>query len=194
MTCSFNRFFQIALVGAALLMQAGPVSAAEKSALKAGSGSDLARAYGCGQCHSNDSKILIEGVPRIAGQKFTYLLHQLRLFKVGDASYNGERIASRHHSVMNELAKKLTDAQLRKIALFYGSRECTAAPAAAEPGPQATECQTLRNLSWRSADKSVARQPLPRRPGQNLSQPHDPAAMEQPNGFGKRYRPLPPAG
>ena len=86
------------------------------------------------------------------------MLHQLRLFKVGDASYNGERIASRHHSVMNELAKKLTDAQLRKIALFYGSRECTAAPAAAEPAPKppnVKRCETChggqRTNPWRDS-------------------------------------------
>jgi len=133
-----NGFFQGGLFCVILLISAGSVAAAEDTDATAGTGTgpELVHAFGCGQCHSDDGRILLDGVPRLAGQKYRYLLHQLRLFKAGDAVYNGERIASRHHSVVNELAKKLIDAQLRKIALFYGSRECTAAPAAAEPAPK----------------------------------------------------------
>ncbi len=143
-----ERFFQGGLFCVILLISAGSVAAAEDTDATAGTGTgpELVHAFGCGQCHSDDGRILLDGVPRLAGQKYRYLLHQLRLFKAGDAVYNGERIASRHHVVMNDLASRLSDAQLRTIALYYASRDCTvtatAAPSPAKAPPNIKRCET----------------------------------------------------
>ncbi|MEQ9491743.1 MAG: c-type cytochrome [Alphaproteobacteria bacterium] len=131
---SITQFFFLSVVLSLFLTIAGGGSAEETDAEIPGNGREIVETFSCDQCHSTDGRILIEGVPRLAGQKYEYLLHQLRLFRVGEATYKGEIVASRRHSVMNRLARRLTDSHFRDIARYYSTLKCTA-PVSAAPQP-----------------------------------------------------------
>lgn len=111
-------------------------------------------AYGCIQCHSLDGKITMPGVPRLAGQRKTYLSRQLNHFRMGEVIYDGEVISARRHEVMNDLAKRLSAAQLRSIAQFYSGKSCRTNEGAAPTPPDGVErCEVchggVRANPWR---------------------------------------------
>ncbi|RVU34916.1 hypothetical protein EOI86_18960 [Hwanghaeella grinnelliae] len=110
--------------------------------------------YGCIQCHSLDGKITMPGVPRLAGQRRTYLSRQLNHFKLGEVIYDGEVVSARRHAVMNDLAKRLSTSQLRTIAHFYSIKSCQTNTAAAPAPPAGVErCEVchggVRANPWR---------------------------------------------
>ncbi len=110
--------------------------------------------YGCIQCHSLDGKITMPGVPRLAGQRSTYLSRQLNHFKLGEVVYDGEVVSARRHEVMNDLAKRLSTAQLRSIAHFYSGRSCRTNAGASPTPPDGVErCEVchggVRANPWR---------------------------------------------
>ena len=90
--------------------------------------------YGCVQCHTLDGKIVAPGIPRLAGQRMTYLSRQLNHFTLGEVVYDGEVVSARRQEVMNDLAGRLNTAQLRSIARFYSGKACNT-NAGADPVP-----------------------------------------------------------
>lgn len=115
---------------------------------------EVVGAYGCIQCHTLDGSITMPGVPRLAGQRMTYLSRQLNHFKLGEVKYDGEVISARRHEVMNDLAKRLSHSQLRSIASFYSGKACwTNAGAEPVPPPGVERCEVChggrRANPWR---------------------------------------------
>lgn len=66
----------------------------------------------CANCHSVTGKTN-NGIPAIAGRQQETLARQLRDFKEG----------KRQGTVMNQLAKGYTDAQLDAVAEYYAARK-----------------------------------------------------------------------
>ncbi len=66
----------------------------------------------CANCHLIPGKSA-QGVPAIAGQPRQSLLNQLKEFKAG----------KRQATVMDQLAKGYTDAQLDAIAAYYAAQK-----------------------------------------------------------------------
>lgn len=138
----------VALVLAVLTLFPRPALAASEMIPKA------VGAYGCIQCHSLDGKITMPGVPRLAGQRKTYLARQLNHFRMGKVIYDGEVISARRHEVMNDLAKRLSGLQLRSIAQFYSAQACRTNEGAAPMPPDGVErCEVchggVRANPWR---------------------------------------------
>ena len=71
-----------------------------------------ATAATCASCHGTDGRST-EGsaIPALAGMPKEYMVLQLKLFKDG----------SRPATVMHQIAKGLTDAQVNSIATYYAS-------------------------------------------------------------------------
>lgn len=135
----FIRFVQFtARIGAVLLTVVLPLvpglAFADQKKIQEAVG-----AYGCIQCHTLDGSIALPGVPRLAGQRRTYLSRQLNHFKLGEVIYDGEVVAARRHAVMNDLAKRLTTGQLRSIASFYAAQACRTNQGATPVAPDGVE-------------------------------------------------------
>ena len=66
----------------------------------------------CANCHGTDGRV-VQGsaIPALAGMPQDYMLLQLKEFKEG----------SRPATVMHQIAKGLTDAQVQAIANYYAS-------------------------------------------------------------------------
>jgi len=68
---------------------------------------------GCAGCHEDDGSGSPK-YPRLAGQHAPYVLEQLKRYK------SGER-ANDHRELMREVARRLTDAQMREVAAYVQS-------------------------------------------------------------------------
>lgn len=141
------RVFTVAVLAALISMTGAARSEPERIPKVVG-------VYGCVQCHTLDGRIAMPGVPRLAGQRLTYLSRQLNHFKLGEVIYDGEVVSARKHAVMNDLAKRLTTGQLRSIASFYSSKACRTNDGATPTPPDGVErCEVchggIRANPWR---------------------------------------------
>jgi len=132
------------------ILACGPAAAEES-----GVAVQIISAYECTQCHRLDGRIAAPGIPRIAGQKYKYLLRQMRNFKLKEVVYEQEVVAARIHPVMNDISKRLSIGQMTAVARYYSNQEC-AAPTAATPHPKpagADRCESChggeRSNPWR---------------------------------------------
>lgn len=89
------------------------LTASSLSAIAQGTDANLARnlAATCANCHNTTGKALI-GQPSIAGQSKEFMMRVLKEFK------DGRRPAT----VMHQLAKGYTDAQLESIAEYFAAQ------------------------------------------------------------------------
>lgn len=130
-----------ATVLAALL--AAPASANEPAAAPAKA--DLAKgeqtAAICSACHTADGSRGLAANPILQGQHPDYIAKQLAEFKAG----------KRKNAVMNGMAAPLTEADMKNVAAFYGSKKPVAGAA------RNKDTLTLGEKIWRGgiADKQV---------------------------------------
>ena len=98
-----------AFAAATLLAAAGPAIAQDAGALRL-----KALAATCANCHGTQGRA-IEGaaVPGLAGMPATYLVEQLKAFKAG----------SRPATVMQQLAKGYSDAQIDQVAAYFAAQK-----------------------------------------------------------------------
>jgi cytochrome subunit of sulfide dehydrogenase len=98
-----------ALAASALLAAAGPAAAQDSAALRT-----KALAATCANCHGTMGRA-VEGaaVPGLAGMPATYMAEQLKAFKAG----------TRPATVMHQLAKGYSDAQIEQIAAFFAAQK-----------------------------------------------------------------------
>ncbi len=75
----------------------------------------------CRGCHGMDGKGAGPAIPNLAAQREGYLLASLKEYKEG----------KRHHTGLRDLAKKMTDADMRDIAAYYAAQPPVATSAAA---------------------------------------------------------------
>ena len=75
----------------------------------------------CTGCHGTDGRTVGNAIPALAGQPKQALLASLRAFKSGDRSA----------TVMTQLAKGYSDADLERIAAFFAAQDATPAKDAA---------------------------------------------------------------
>jgi len=76
----------------------------------------------CKGCHGLDGKGAGPAIPHLAAQRERYLLASLNEYKEG----------KRHHSGLRDLAKKMTDADMRNIAAYYAGQPPVATAAGAD--------------------------------------------------------------
>lgn len=113
----------LALVGCGERKEQQPVTkaAAEKApAADVSAGKALAE-RSCKNCHGLDGKGAGPAIPHLAAQRERYLLASLKEYKEG----------KRHHTGLRDLAKKMTDADMRNIAAYYAGQPAVAISAAA---------------------------------------------------------------
>ena len=92
----------------AALATAGPAAAQDAKALQL-----RALAATCASCHGTDGRAVGEGMPPLAGADAAYLAAQMRAFR------GGQRPAT----VMHQLAKGYSDAQIDALAGYFAARK-----------------------------------------------------------------------
>ena len=97
-----------AVATAALLGAAGPAAAQDAGALRLN-----ALAATCANCHGTQGRA-VEGaaVPGLAGMPAAYVVEQMKAFKAG----------SRPATVMHQLAKGYSDAQIEQVAAYFAAQ------------------------------------------------------------------------
>jgi cytochrome c553 len=70
-----------------------------------------AKAQSCSVCHGPLGVAVHPEAPHLAGQPTMYLVAQLKHYRNG----------TRHHEVMNVIAKPLTDAEIDNLAAWFAS-------------------------------------------------------------------------
>jgi cytochrome subunit of sulfide dehydrogenase len=97
-----------ATLATALLMLALPAQAQNAAALQ-----QKALAATCANCHGTAGRAVADSaVPGLAGMPREYLAEQMKAFK------NGSRPAT----VMHQLAKGYSDAQIEQLAAYFGAQ------------------------------------------------------------------------
>ncbi|MEP7101467.1 MAG: c-type cytochrome [Burkholderiales bacterium] len=105
---------KLALFAAALLLGAGPALAQDASALRARS-----LAATCAQCHGTDGRAPPgSAVIALAGMPAPYLVEQMKAFKGG----------VRPGTVMPQLAKGYSDAQIEQLGAYFAQLASMAKP------------------------------------------------------------------
>jgi len=106
-----TRFFAMRL-GTALAMTVGFVTAAHAQAQNATQLHNRATAAMCANCHGTDGRT-VDGsaIPSLVGMPKDYMIMQMKAFKDG----------SRPATVMHQITKGLTDAQIDTIANYYAA-------------------------------------------------------------------------
>jgi cytochrome c553 len=96
-------------LAAALIAAAAPAVAQDATALR-----QKALAATCANCHGTQGRA-VEGasVPGLAGMPATYMVEQLRAFKAG----------TRPATVMHQLAKGFSDAQVEQVAAYFAAQK-----------------------------------------------------------------------
>ena len=100
---------QIVLIALFTFAVASPVPAADIAAGKATAN------FACAECHGTNGISVAAKFPNLAGQKDLYLVTQLKAFKAG----------KRKFSVMNLLARQLSDADIANLAAYFAGLPCT---------------------------------------------------------------------
>jgi cytochrome c553 len=95
------------LLAAALLAAAMPVAAMAQDARR---GADLA-AHRCANCHGDDGRSRMEGIPSLAGQPPLFIVTQMILFREG----------IRHVPAMQAFAAGLPDRDIEDLAAFFSA-------------------------------------------------------------------------
>jgi cytochrome c553 len=90
----------------------------------------------CKGCHGLDGKGVGPAIPNLAAQREGYLLASLKEYKEG----------KRHHTGLRDLAKKMTDADMRDIAAYY----------AGQPPVASTEAAGVKHTSPYEQGKQLA--------------------------------------
>ena len=98
-----------ALAAAALLAATGAALAQDAAALR-----QQALAATCANCHGTQGRA-VDGaaVPGLAGMPAVYLVEQMKAFKAG----------TRPATVMHQLAKGYSDAQIDQIAAYFAAQK-----------------------------------------------------------------------
>lgn len=98
-----------ALAAAALVAATGATKAQDAAALR-----QHALAATCANCHGTQGRA-VEGasVPGLAGMPAVYLVEQMKAFKAG----------TRPATVMHQLAKGYSDAQIEQIAAYFAAQK-----------------------------------------------------------------------
>ena len=98
-----------ALAVAAAVLATGSVAAQDSAALR-----QTALAATCANCHGTQGRA-VDGaaVPGLAGMPAGYLIEQLKSFKAG----------TRPATVMHQLAKGYSDAQIDQIAAYFAAQK-----------------------------------------------------------------------
>jgi cytochrome subunit of sulfide dehydrogenase len=98
-----------AMVAAALFAATGATLAQDAAALR-----QQALAATCANCHGTQGRA-VEGaaVPGLAGMPAVYLVEQMKAFKAG----------TRPATVMHQLAKGYSDAQIDQIAAYFAAQK-----------------------------------------------------------------------
>ena len=98
-----------ALAAAALLATTGAALAQDAAALR-----QQALAATCANCHGTQGRA-VDGaaVPGLAGMPAVYLVEQMKAFKAG----------TRPATVMHQLAKGYSDAQIDQIAAYFAAQK-----------------------------------------------------------------------
>lgn len=99
---SFASTIAAAALAAALLV--APAAAQDAAAGRA-------KAQSCSVCHGPLGIAVHPEAPHLAGQPLIYLVAQLKHYRNG----------TRHHEVMNVIAKPLTDAEIDDLAAWFAS-------------------------------------------------------------------------
>jgi cytochrome c553 len=97
------------LVAAALALAAGP-ALAQGTPASAGNAAYLAA--NCANCHGTSGNAK-GAMPSLAGQSKTYIVEQMQAFR------DGKRPAT----IMHQLAKGYTDAQIEAVAEFFSKQK-----------------------------------------------------------------------
>lgn len=96
----------------------------------------------CAICHGSDGFSVATNIPNLAGQRYGYLLNQLKRFKSG----------GRGNGLMNDIARPLSSEQMEDIAAYFSSvRVRIITP---KPLPTA-ECNACHNKKGRSTSTST---------------------------------------
>ncbi len=74
----------------------------------------------CAACHGPDGNSAIEMNPKLAGQHESYLVKQLKDFKLASET-GGEE--GRNNAVMNGQAAQLSEQDMKDLAAYFGSQE-----------------------------------------------------------------------
>ena len=105
MTTRLPAALPVATIAACLLTVTHAVRAQDAAALRA-----HALAATCAQCHGSEGRAAAgSAVPGLAGLPAPYLVEQMQAFKAG----------SRPGTVMPQLAKGYSDAQITQLAAFF---------------------------------------------------------------------------
>ena len=98
-----------ALIWLGLLAAATGVQAQDASALRV-----RALAATCANCHGTDGRAVDgSGVPGLAGLPAGYIVEQMKAFKGG----------ARQATVMHQLAKGYSDAQIEQLAAYFAAQK-----------------------------------------------------------------------
>lgn len=101
-----NRLIWLALLA---LAAAAGVHAQDVAALRTRS-----LAATCANCHGTDGRAVEgSGVPGLAGLPADYIVEQMKAFKAG----------TRQATVMHQLAKGYTDAQIERLAAYFAAQK-----------------------------------------------------------------------
>ena len=93
---------------AALAATSDPAAAQDAKALQL-----RALAATCANCHGTDGRAVGEGMPRLAGADAAYLAAQMRAYRDGQLPA----------TVMHQLAKGYSDAQIDALAGYFAARK-----------------------------------------------------------------------
>lgn len=97
--------------GAAAIVAAATLATAAAPAAAQNLAAGRAKAQACAVCHGPMGLAVHPEAPHLAGQPALYLKAQLQHYRNG----------SRHHEIMNVIAKPLTDAEIDDLAAWYAS-------------------------------------------------------------------------
>jgi len=90
----------------------------------------------CKACHGLDGRGLAPGIPHLAAQRERYLLLALTEY----------REVKRTHAALRDLARRLTESELRNVVAYYASQP-PVAPASGKDAPQASLLEKGRALA-----------------------------------------------
>lgn len=99
----------VALMGCDSKEQSAPASSAAKPAAADVAAGKAWVEKECKGCHGLDGKSIAPGIPHLAAQREAYLLASLQAYKEG----------KRTHAALKDLAKRMTDADLRNLAAYF---------------------------------------------------------------------------
>jgi cytochrome c553 len=78
------------------------------------------KSVACGACHGADGNSVIDMNPKLAGQHASYLVKQLKEFKLASQTGGAE---GRNNAVMNGMAAGLSEQDMLDIAAYFSSQK-----------------------------------------------------------------------